>query len=40
VKIVDAVIAASKQRADTVEVDEMLPSRSDQPAVEIKGSPA
>jgi carbon-monoxide dehydrogenase small subunit len=40
VKIVDAVIAASKQRAETVEIDEMLPSRSDQPAVEIKGSPA
>jgi carbon-monoxide dehydrogenase small subunit len=40
VKIVDAVIVASRQQAESVELEEMLPSRSDQPAVEIKGAPA
>lgn len=40
VKIVDAVIAASAAESDVAAVDEMLPAEPEEPAVEIKGSPA
>jgi aerobic-type carbon monoxide dehydrogenase small subunit (CoxS/CutS family) len=40
VKIVDAVMAASRGEVDVAELDEMLAPEPSEPAVEIKGSPA
>lgn len=40
VKIVDAVIAASRGEVDVAELDEMLAPEPSEPEVEIKGSPA
>jgi aerobic-type carbon monoxide dehydrogenase small subunit (CoxS/CutS family) len=40
VKIVDAVMAASRGEVDVAELDELLPAEPSEPAIEIKGSPA
>jgi len=40
VKIVDAVMAASRGDVDMAEADEMLVPREGEPEVEPKGSPA
>jgi carbon-monoxide dehydrogenase small subunit len=40
VKIVDAVMAASRGEVAVAELDEMLIPEPSEPAVEIKGSPA
>lgn len=40
VKIVDAVVAASRNEVDVVELDQMLTAEPSEPEVEIKGSPA
>jgi aerobic carbon-monoxide dehydrogenase small subunit len=40
VKIVDAVMAASRGEVDIAELDEMLPAEPSEPEIEIKGSPA
>ncbi len=40
VKIVDAVMAASRDGSDEVKLDELMPAESGEPEVEIKGSPA
>lgn len=40
VKIVDAVLAASRGEVDVAELDEMLAPEPSEPEVEIKGSPA
>lgn len=40
VKIVDAVMAASRGEVDVAGLDEMLPAEPSEPAIEIKGSPA
>ena len=40
VKIVDAVMAASRGEVDVAELDEMLPAEPSEPEIEIKGSPA
>jgi aerobic carbon-monoxide dehydrogenase small subunit len=40
VKIVEAVIAASRGEVHVAELDEMLPAEPSEPEIEIKGSPA
>jgi aerobic carbon-monoxide dehydrogenase small subunit len=40
VKIVDAVMAASRGEIDVEELDEFLPAEPSEPQIEIKGSPA
>jgi aerobic carbon-monoxide dehydrogenase small subunit len=40
VKIVDAVMAASRGEVDLAELDELLPAEPSEPEIEIKGSPA
>ena len=40
VKIVEAVMAASRGEVDVTELDELLPVEPSEPAIEIKGSPA
>jgi aerobic carbon-monoxide dehydrogenase small subunit len=40
VKIVDAVMAASRGEVELAELDELLASEPSEPAIEIKGSPA
>ena len=40
VKIVEAVMAASRGEVDLAELDELIPAEPSEPSIEIKGSPA